>query len=127
LDIPKAYFDRAAQNGTSAYGVYIITKKTQQIAFYWNGEEGTNNKAEVMALYGLLMFSIFLNIESLQIYGDSKIIIDHINAKLSIKNHYMSGWMNGIESLWKRRKYYTINHVNRSHNTQVDELSKKGL
>lgn len=35
--------------------------------------------------------------------------------------------MNIIESLWKTRKDYTIKHVNRSHNTQVDELLKKGL
>lgn len=80
-----------------------------------------------MALLGLLLFSIFLNIKSMQIYGGSKIIINHVNAKLPIKNHYLSGWMNKIESLWKTRKDYAINHVNRAHNTQADELSKKGL
>lgn len=76
-----------------------------------------------MALSGLLLFSIFINIKSLRIYGDSKIIIDHVNALHSIKNHYLFGWMNRIDSLSKTRKDYAINHVVRSHNT----LSKKGL
>jgi len=42
-----------------------MEKEDQQIAIYWNGGEGTNNKAEAMALSGLFLFSIFLNIESL--------------------------------------------------------------
>lgn len=80
-----------------------------------------------MAPSRLLLISIFLNIKSLQIYGDSKIIIDHVNSKHSIKNHRLSGWMNRIDSLWKTIKDYAVNHVVRSHNTQVDELSEKGL
>lgn len=83
--------------------------------------------AEAMALSGLLHFSIFLNIQSLQIYGDSKLIIDHVIDKNSIINHKISGWMNRIDTFWRRRKDYTIYHVDRSQNTQVDELSKKGL
>lgn len=80
-----------------------------------------------MALTGLLQISVFLNIESLQIYGDSKIIMDHVNAKISIENHYLSRWMNRIESLWSSKKDFAIKHVNRSQHTQADELSNKGL
>jgi len=126
LGFPRAYFDGAAQNGICACGVYIITKEDQQFSIYWNGE-GTNNKVEAMALSGLLQFSIFLNIESLHIYGDSKFIIDHVNANISIKNHNLTGWMNRIDSLWRSTKDYTITHVDRSQNSHADELSKKGL
>lgn len=80
-----------------------------------------------MALAGLLQFSSFLNIQIFQIYGDSKIIIEQVLGKLSIKNPLLAGWMNRIKVLWNSKKDYSINHVDRSQNSRADKLSKKGL
>lgn len=52
-----------------------------QYQICWNGDRGFNIKAKAMALAGLLSISLFLNIQSLQIYGDSKVIIDHVPEK----------------------------------------------
>lgn len=127
LEFPRAYFDGATQNGICAYGVYITMNEHQAFNIFWNGGEGTNNKAEAIALSGLLYFSSFLNIPVLHIYRDSQIIIHHVLGKSSIKNQLLSGWMKRIEFFWKTQKDYSIQHVDRSKNREADSLSKKGL
>ena len=80
-----------------------------------------------MALLSLLCFNKFLNILVLHIYGDSKIIIDHVLGKISINNHFLIGWMKKIEIFWQAQNGFSIQHVDRSQNEQADRLSKKGL
>lgn len=87
--IPLAYFDGMAQHGYFACGVYIIPMEGQQIEIYWNGGVGSNNNVEVMELVGLLSFCDFLNIQELQIFGDSKVIIDHVRSNHVIKKHQL--------------------------------------
>jgi len=64
---------------------------------------------------------------ALHIYGDSKIIIDNVIGKFSIKNQLLTGWMNIIDFFLKGKNDYSIQHVDRSQNVQADSLSKKGL
>lgn len=125
--IPRAYFDGAAQNGICACSVFIITMENQHIDIFWNGGKGSNNKVEAMALAGLLIFCDYLNIQYLQIFGVSKVIIDHVKSIHSIKNHNLSGWLNRIDSIWKSWKDYFIRHIDRAKNKDADSLSKKGL
>jgi len=66
-----------------------------------------------MALLGLLFFVSFLNILFLSIYGDSKIIIDHVLGKYSIKNQILLGWMERIEFFWKSQNNFSIQHVDK--------------
>lgn len=127
MSYPQAFFDGAAQRGLCACGCFISMNEDQHFSIYWNGGNGSNNKAEAMALAGLLQFSSFLNIQIFQIYGDSKIIIEQALGKLSIKNPLLAGWMNRIKVLWNSKKDYSINHVDRSQNSRADKLSKKGL
>jgi len=53
-----------------------------------HGGRGTNTKVEAMALWGLLWFSYFLDIPSIHIHGDSKIIIDQLMAMQTSPTHY---------------------------------------
>lgn len=76
------FFDVAVQQGICGCGVFIIPNVGQKYEIYWNGETGTNNKVEVMALARLLSISDFLNLPELKIYGDFKMIIDHVRSKL---------------------------------------------
>lgn len=96
---PRAYFDGATQNCYCACGVYIILMEGHHIDIFWHGGKGTNNKAEVMALAGLLIFCDYLNIHDMQIFGDSKVIIDHVRFIHSIKIHNLLGWLSRIDSI----------------------------
>jgi len=90
MSFPRDFFDGAPQNSICACSIFISMNEDHNFSIHWNGGKGTNNKAEAMALSGLLHFNTFLNIPSLQIYGDSKLIIDHVIGKLSIKNHLLT-------------------------------------
>lgn len=48
--------------------------------FWWVGGTSTNNRAEIIAPLGLLFISIWLNINELHVYGDSKCCIDWIKG-----------------------------------------------
>lgn len=80
-----------------------------------------------MALAGLLFMSDFLGIQKLHIFGDSKVIIDHVQSKHIIRNIHLSGWLNRVEAMWSTRKDYTISHIAPEKNRRADALSKEGL
>lgn len=120
------HFDGASKNGRCGGGVYIHLAKEQSYHIYWNGGMGTNNRAEAMALHGLLIFCTFLGIGSIHIYGDSKVIIEHVTGKLSINSGSLMGWMNRIADLWEPTRF-PISHIRRLQNLEADDLSKKGL
>jgi len=123
----RAFFDGAAQRGSCACGVFISMSEDLHFSIYWNGGCASNNKAEAMALVGLLRFNSFLNRQMLQIYGDSKNIIDQASGKLINKNPMLTGWINRIKMLWNNNPVFTINHVDRALNSRMDILSKRGL
>lgn len=53
---PCAYFDGVAQHGMRTCGVYINPADSQAFEIYWNSRPGSNNRAEAVALAGLLSF-----------------------------------------------------------------------
>lgn len=107
--------------------LYIIPGEDQYIDTFWHGGKGTNNKAEAMALAGLLKFCDFLNIQGLHIFGDSKVMIDHVKSVHIINNINLAGWLSRIDSICKSRMEYSIQHIDRAKNSMADALSKKGL
>jgi len=66
----------------------------------WNASMGSNNKAEALAVWGILWLTSFLNIPDIHIYGDSNIIMYHVNGKAHIKQSTLLGWLREIENLW---------------------------
>lgn len=80
-----------------------------------------------MALWGMLWLIKFLNIPEIHIYGDTKIILDHVKGKAQIKQPTLLSWLRRIQGLWTQLGRPSINHTGREHNQIADELSKKGL
>jgi len=83
--------------------------------------------AKAMALAALLSFCIFFDIHLVSIYGDSKLVIDHVLGKCRITYPHLLGWMNIIMFLWDKVDGCSIQHIYRSTNQQADSLSKEGL
>lgn len=59
--------------------------KDLQYKAHWNDGLGSNNNSKAMALWDILWLAKFLNISEIHIYGDSKIILDHVKGKAQIK------------------------------------------
>jgi len=124
---PRVFFDGVEQLGLCGCGVYIIVNESSQFFIHWNGERGSNNKVEAMALAGLLFFCSFLNILSVSIFGDSKVIVDFVEKKINIFKPHLVGWLDRIKSFWDGMEGSSIHHINGAQNQQADSLSKKGL
>lgn len=84
-------------------------------------------KAEAIALWGLLWFITFLDIPQVQIFGDSKCLIDHVNGNNNIQQVSLQGSLKRIKSIWNTFQNPSIQHINRTHKKIADDLSTKGL
>lgn len=105
----------------------IAISKDLQYRVHRDAGRGTNNKAEAMALWGILWLTNILNISEIHIYGDSNIILDHVKGIAQIKQSTLLSQLRRIECIWAQRGRPSINHTSREHNQLADELSKKGL
>lgn len=94
--MPKAFFDGAEHDGICGCGVLIIANEKNHYLIHWNGGRGSNSKAEVMALAGLLSFCLFLNLQSVSIFGDSRVLVDYVLGKNKILKPQLVGWLDRI-------------------------------
>ena len=81
----------------------------------------------MVALWGLLWCASHQDIEKIWIFGDSKVLIDHMNEKAWINTTLLGQWMERINCLKNQFISVTFFHVYREMNVVVDHLSKKGL
>ena len=68
-----------------------------------------------------------LCVENLWIFGDSKILIDHMNNKSNLNPGLITHWIERIHILREKFTFISFCHVYRDKNKEADRLSKKGL
>eukprot|EP00253_Pinus_taeda_P024795 PITA_24795 len=124
---PRAYFDGVEQLGSCGCGAIIMVNENIQFSAHRNGGKGTNSKAEAMALAGLLKLCIFLNIQDVLVFGDSKVMVDFVSGKNHIFMPHLVGWMDRISFYWGSLEGGSIHHISRELNQQAYLLSKEGL
>ena len=86
-----------------------------------------NIRAEVIALWGLLWFASMLCIEDLWVYGDSKVLIDHLNKETIFFPGHLTSWMERIKMVMRSFNGLKLQHIYKKKNSQADKLSKIGL
>ena len=59
-------------------GVVMFLEEGHHFRARWGLGEGTNNKAELLALYMLMLLAHDKGVQKLQIFGDSMIIITRL-------------------------------------------------
>lgn len=121
---PMAFFDDVEQQGTCGCGILIMINENTQFSIHWNGGRGSNSKAEAMALAGLLKFCLFLDLQHVSIFGDSKVMVDFISRKNQILVPHLIGWMGRINFFWGSMVGGSIYYICRDKNNQADSLSK---
>ena len=108
-------------------GAWLKLSEEEMIEICWNGGKGTNNIAELMAIWCGLLAAVNLELNDVSIYGDSKLIIDTMNGKVSNSSITEHGWYRRARHLWERLNYPPISHIYRENNTRDDGLSKQGV
>jgi len=86
---------------------------------------GTNNFVELITLRHLLHFSFGHQCYNLNIFGDSKIIINCFNSIYVRHIHTLSNILNEVNIFKAEFNNISYNHIYREHNCSADQLSKE--
>lgn len=123
--IPWAFFDGAA-NQQGCGGGIIIHKSDQHYYKIKAGlGMGTNNFAELITLIHLLHFALGHNISNINIFGDSKIIINWFNINSICHIHTLNIILHEIQDFKAAFNLISCSHIYREHNEGADRLSKE--
>lgn len=82
---PVSYFDGAFSEGECGCEAQIELGFGQSYHCYWSGGEGTNSRAEMLDLWGVLQCAFWLAIEDIVVAGDSKSVIEWAKGRHSFR------------------------------------------
>ena len=99
----------------------------ERIQIFWNGGQGNNILAELMALWGGLLVGCNNGLKEFFIYGDSSFGIDAVTERSTLTQPVSQGWLKRTKCLWRNMDRPSLTHIYRELNTRVDGLSKKGI
>ena len=128
-DIPWAYFDGASQGDPPLGGLggVLYLSENHKIQARFAPGNCTNNKVELAALHLVLNLAINNNISQLQVFGDSKMVVDWVNRKIQINAPHLQQLLNAIRRLLEFFTGFRISHICRELNMEVDGLSMLAL
>jgi hypothetical protein len=86
----------------------------------------SNNEAEYEALLHGLCLAISLGIKRLLVYGDSLLVVQHVNKEWDCNKETMDAYVQEVRKLESNFSGLEVHHVLREHNVGVDILSKLG-
>ncbi len=128
---PSLYCDGASRGnpGLAAAGAVLFAAGSQDTIFEISQAIGkaTNNVAEYTALILGLEKSLEQNIEYVQIFIDSQLVVQQISGVYRVKSPSMRLLYNQAKKLLTKLNDYTISHVPREQNTHADSLANQAL
>ena len=126
----KAYTDGGSRGnpGPSAAGGVIFSPEHKQLAEVskYLGVR-TNNYAEYTSLIITLEKCILLNIKNIEVFMDSKLVIEQLNGKWKVKNESLKILFNEVKELLKSFQQFSFKHIKREFNKHADSLVNKCL
>jgi ribonuclease HI len=84
--------------------------------------EGTNTRAKLLGVWATLFLAHKLDIDQLQLLGDSKIMVDWLKHKCNLYVTSVLGWMEKIRILTTLFKDIRFDHIYKEDNVEEDTL-----
>ena len=108
---------------------FVIISEYDEIIF--EGSEyvgiGTNNEAEYQALIFLLEFAVANKIQTLEVFGDSQLIVKQVLGEWKVKAENLRPFVRKAQNLYAQIPNISLGWIRREYNTIADKLSKKGI
>lgn len=89
--------------------------------------ETTNNQAEYQALIKGLELALSYDVQELNCYLDSLLVVKQLNREYKVKDKELAKIFVKIYNLTLKFKKITFNHIGREDNTEADALVNKAL
>lgn len=87
----------------------------------------TNNFAEYQALRLTLERAIEIKVKKVEVFTDSKLVVEQMNGRWKIKNESLKVINKIIKELIGSFEIITFTHIYRSFNTHADYLANKAM
>jgi ribonuclease HI len=126
---PWDFFDGASKNKHQICGGGTMFHISNRVSFKikMGLRSGTNNFAELMSIKLLLLFSKEKKLTSLQVFGDSQVVVKWVQNQQQCHNILLLPILEEVQRVVVSFDIFEIHHVFRERNMEVDRLSKEGL
>ncbi|KAK3015897.1 hypothetical protein RJ639_007633, partial [Escallonia herrerae] len=84
----------------------------------------SNNEAEYEALLARIRLAHSLRVDSLSVYNDSQLIVNHILGEYGAKYDGMAQYLQAVKTEAAKFNNFAIRHIPKDQNTQADSLSR---
>jgi ribonuclease HI len=121
----KLYFDGKAEPnpGKGSGGAVLFNDSEEVFRVGKYLPQTTNNQAEYIGLIVGLKECIKQNIKSVEIFGDSKLVIEQSSSRWKVNNEILQQLNAQVKTLIKEFSTITFTHVLRNKNTVADEIT----
>jgi ribonuclease HI len=124
---PWAFFDGAATGDQLNCGAGGCIYLSEQHYYYLRAGlgPGTNNFSEIMALKLLLLFAVEKGCTSLQVFGDSLLIIKWVKQEHFCHTARLRPYLAEVLRIISTFDTISLSHIYRERNALADRLSKE--
>ncbi|MFW6242541.1 MAG: ribonuclease HI family protein [bacterium] len=122
----EMYIDGGARGnpGPAGIGVSILKNKRPIKEFYYYIGKVTNNIAEYSALIAGLYYIEKNNINNINIYSDSELLVKQVNNIYKVRNNNLIKYH---QEVMKYKDLFNIYHIRREKNKRADLLANFGM
>jgi len=126
---PTGWFDGVAQNNGIRSGIGGLIKISENTYYKWTFNCGptTNTREELLGAWATLFLASRFHIETLQILGDSRIIIEWLSNKGDLQAISLLAWKDRIRTLQFSFNNLSYKHIYWAQNNTTNQLSKEAL
>lgn len=130
MNVYKIWTDGGSRGNPGPSGAGGIIKNSNGILVAQVSEflgVGTNNYAEYKALFLTLKKAISMNIKDVEVYMDSKLVVEQMNKRWKVKNENIIPLYNEINEIIFYFNSIKFIHIRRSFNSEADRLANKAM
>ena len=125
----KVFCDGASRSnpGEAAIGVSIEFDEREIFTISKAIGVASNNEAEYLALESALDYCVKNNYLNLEVFLDSKLVVEQVNGNYKVKSNNLKPLRDKILEHIEKLEFISINHVYRENNKRADELANLAL
>ena len=125
----KVFCDGASRSnpGEAAIGVSIEVDGKEIHTISRAIGIASNNVAEYLALDSALEYCLKNDFMNLEIFLDSKLVVEQVNGNFKVKSNNLKPLRDKILEHIEMLEFVSINHIYRENNKRADELANLAL
>ena len=125
----KVFCDGASRSnpGKAAIGVSIESEEREIFTISKAIGVASNNEAEYLALESALDYCVKNNYLNLEVFLDSKLVVEQVNGNYKVKSNNLKPLRDKILEHIEKLEFVSINHIYRENNKRADELANLAL